>query len=97
MSYSQEELIRDHAFFVKPARQSLQDNGVSLQDRVGELEAEVAKLRQQLGKAKSINDTMWDTMVRKLVSDGKGLPQTSGEAVTDAADGNDNRRKRGRT
>ena len=47
-----------------------QTSGVSLQSRVIELEAEVQQLKDQLGKAKSINDTMWDTVVRKVIIDG---------------------------
>jgi len=34
--------------------------------RVQELEVEVAKLKEQLGKAKAINDTMWQSVVNKL-------------------------------
>ena len=49
---------------------STQTSGVSLQSRVIELEAEVQQLKDQLGKAKSINDTMWDTVVRKVIIDG---------------------------
>ena len=36
-----------------------------------ELEAEVAKLREQLGKAKAINDTMWQSVVHKLMENGE--------------------------
>lgn len=97
--YATEELSRDHAVFVKPSDPSSQNTGVSLQVRVNELETEVAKLRQQLGKAKGINDTMWDNMVRKLVADGKeqekGL-SNGGEGDEDMQE-NEGRRKRGRS
>lgn len=96
-----EELTRDHAVFVKPADPSSQNSGVSLQVRVNELENEVAKLRQQLGKAKSINDTMWDTMVRRLIAEGKAeaAQEKDSERGGDGGDADDNesRRKRGRT
>lgn len=41
-----------------------------------ELEAEVQKLRQQLGRAKGINDAMWETVVRKVIVEGKGKGKT---------------------
>ena len=30
------------------------------------------KLREQLSKAKGINDTMWETVVQRMVNEGKG-------------------------
>lgn len=42
--------------------------------RVAELEAEVARLRADLGKVKGINDSMWETMVNTI------LPKTNGTA-----------------
>lgn len=93
-SYSADELTRDHAVFVKSADPTSQVSGVSLQVRVNELESEVAKLHQQLGKAKNINDIMWDTMVRKLVAEGRG--QVSG-GDDHSDDENESRRKRGRS
>lgn len=45
-----------------------------------ELEAEVQRLREQLGKAKGINDAMWDTVVRRVVVEGKGSAK-GGEAM----------------
>ena len=47
------------------------DSG-SLQNKVADLEAEIRQLREQLGKAKHINDTMWETIVQKMVSESKG-------------------------
>ena len=55
-----------------------QTSGVSLQSRVIELEAEVQQLKDQLGKAKSINDTMWDTVVRKVIIDGNAKVKENG-------------------
>ncbi len=48
----------------------MQDTG-SLRTRVADLEAEVQQLRVQLGKAKGINDTMWDTVVQRVVGQEK--------------------------
>ncbi|KAG8694445.1 Pre-rRNA-processing protein ipi3 [Ceratobasidium sp. 395] len=53
-----------------------------INSRVTELEAEVARLRADLGKAKGINDSMWDMVVDTI------LPKTNGsspnaEAETD--------------
>ncbi|RPD76575.1 WD40 repeat-like protein [Lentinus tigrinus ALCF2SS1-7] len=100
-SYSREEMIRDHAFFVKPAGAGPEATGVSLQSRVTELESEVTRLKEQLGKAKGINDVMWDTVVQRLVAEGKEKGgqkgQENGIAMDeDGAEGK-RRRKRNRT
>lgn len=75
LSYSREELIRDHAFFVHtPSSGDASSGGltgVSLQTRVTELEGEVTRLREQLGKAKGVNDAMWESVVQRLVAEGK--------------------------
>ncbi|KAF8920803.1 WD40-repeat-containing domain protein [Mucidula mucida] len=70
--YSTSLFLRDHEFFVGPSSQSdsVQDTG-SLRTRVADLEAEVQQLRVQLGKAKGINDTMWDTVVQRVVGQEK--------------------------
>ncbi|KAI0641918.1 WD40 repeat-like protein [Trametes meyenii] len=103
-SYSREELIRDHAFFVQPSTVSPEATGVSLQTRVSELESEVTRLREQLGKAKGINDTMWETVVQRIVAEGREKGQLevkengaiTGGDVTEPAEGG-RRRKRNRT
>lgn len=65
-------MIRDHAFFVHPASaDGGEPTGVSLQARVSELEDEVSRLREQLGKAKGVNDAMWDSVVQRLVAEAK--------------------------
>lgn len=71
-----DELLRDHATFVQPAGGSA-PSGVSLQTRVSELESEVSKLREQLAKAKGINDTMWETVVQKVVVESRGKKEGS--------------------
>ncbi|KAI1796611.1 WD40 repeat-like protein [Ganoderma leucocontextum] len=98
--YSREDLIKDHAYFVKPSGAGPEANGVSLQTRVTELESEVTRLKEQLGKAKGINDVMWETVVQRLVADGKeknpdnGVPMVEDE-VEQGEGGR--RRKRNRT
>ncbi len=91
-------MIRDHAFFVKPTGAP---SGVSLQSRVTELESELAGLKEQLGKAKGINDVMWETVVQRLVAEGKDKGGQKGQETgtpmdEDGAEGK-RRRKRNRT
>jgi len=54
---------------------------VSLQGQVNELEAEVRLLKEQLTKAKGLNDTMWENVVQKVFNpkaqDREGEQQTS--------------------
>jgi pre-rRNA-processing protein IPI3 len=75
---------------VQPAASAGQD-AVSLQSKVNELETEVARLREQLGKAKGLNDVMWETVVQKVVGQGKDADK-QGAGTED-----ERRRKRGRT
>ncbi|KAI0793928.1 WD40 repeat-like protein [Fomes fomentarius] len=99
-SYSREELIQDHAYFVKPVAAGPEATGVSLQSRVTELESEVARLREQLGKAKGINDVMWETVVQRLVAEGKEKDQEKGSTMEQDSAGQgegEHRRKRNRT
>lgn len=73
---------------------------MSLQTRVTELESEVARLREQLDKAKGINDIMWETVVQRLVAEGKEKKH-EGEVLTVEDEpeqgGGGRRRKRNRT
>ncbi|KAF8196763.1 WD40 repeat-like protein [Mycena galopus ATCC 62051] len=89
--YTAEALLRDHDFFVQPAASAGQD-AISLQSKVNELETEVTRLREQLGKAKGVNDVMWETVVQKVVGHGK---EGSDKQAAGAED--ERRRKRGRT
>jgi len=69
-SYGTEEFLRDHAFFAQsyaPTAPDVQSSSISLQTKVTDLEAEVTRLREQLGKAKSVNDVMWETVVQKVI------------------------------
>ncbi|KAI0091715.1 WD40 repeat-like protein [Irpex rosettiformis] len=91
-SYDTEEAMRDYSVFVQSPNSDSQATGVSLQSRVIELEEEVQKLRDQLGKAKSINDTMWDTVVRKVIIDGTVKERDSDSAMEVDGDGKVNER-----
>jgi len=77
-----------------------EQSGVSLQSRVAELESEVSRLREQLGKAKEVNDAMWETVVRQVVEEGKeknakGKERTQERNGDEEEDGG-RRKKRGR-
>lgn len=84
--YSEQVLLEDYAFFAHGQGADMGGEPPSTNARVGKLEVEVAKLKEQLGKAKAINDTMWQGIVQRLVED-EG--QSSG-------DDEQHRRKRGR-
>ncbi|KAG8731652.1 Pre-rRNA-processing protein ipi3 [Ceratobasidium sp. 428] len=53
-----------------------------INSRVTELEAEVARLRADLGKAKGINDSMWDMVVDTILPKANGSSPNA-EAETD--------------
>ncbi|KAI4529027.1 WD40 repeat-like protein [Schizophyllum commune Loenen D] len=92
IAYSEDEMLRDHAFFLQPAQTSGgQQDAVTLQARVTDLEGEVAALREQLGKAKGVNDMMWDNIVQKVVRNRQTGAPDDGEADEER------KRKRGRT
>ncbi|KAL1739516.1 hypothetical protein HDZ31DRAFT_49269, partial [Schizophyllum fasciatum] len=92
IAYSEEEMLRDHAFFLQPAQTSTgQQDAVTLQARVTDLESEVAALKEQLGKAKGVNDMMWDNIVKKVVRNRQTGATDDGEADEER------KRKRGRT
>ncbi len=68
------------------------------------MESEVTRLREQLGKAKGINDVMWETVVQRMVAEGKEKGQDKGRdngtgANEDGAEQGEGgrRRKRNRT
>jgi pre-rRNA-processing protein IPI3 len=67
-----DEMLRDQAYFLRLRDPSLQATAASSAvvesgPRVEALEAEVAKLREQLARAKEVNDSMWETVVKKVV------------------------------
>ena len=71
LEYSEQELLEDYAFFVRGRNAEPEGPPPSTDARVEELEMEVVKLREQLGKAKAINDTMWQSVVHKLMENGE--------------------------
>jgi len=92
VDYPLDELLRDHAFFVAPP--GMEGSGeadrdtVSLKSRVSELESEVQILREQLCRAKGVNDSMWDVVMQRLIK-----PSDFGENMDDGEEVH----KRGRT
>ncbi|KAG1876566.1 WD40-repeat-containing domain protein [Suillus subalutaceus] len=66
--YPEADFQRDYAFFVQPNAISTSEASSA---RVASLEAEVENLREQLWKAKGINDVMWETAVRKVMTQEK--------------------------
>ncbi|KZT59866.1 WD40 repeat-like protein [Calocera cornea HHB12733] len=66
----------------------------SLQTRVSDLEAELSRLRSQLGRAKGVNDAMWETVVKTVLT-GEGGKVNGDGAVNGEEEGG--RRKRQRT
>lgn len=57
-------LLRDHARLTESAPS---ESLALLDSQAGELSAEVARLREQLGRAKSINDAMWEAVIHTVV------------------------------
>ncbi|KAF5316035.1 hypothetical protein D9619_006353 [Psilocybe cf. subviscida] len=98
LSYSSDELLRDHAFFVQPAAAAAAGvaNPIELNTKVVELEAEIEKLREQLGQAKSLNDDMWEKMVKKVVLGKEKEKESSSPEGSQDTDESERRRKRGR-
>lgn len=97
-------MLRDHAFFVQPAAATAAAganaggaNPVELNSKVIELEAEIEKLREQLSQAKSLNDDMWEKMVKKVVlGKEKEKSEISSADSSQDTDESERRRKRGR-
>lgn len=98
-SYSMDELVRDQVTFVQPSSSQSEPSGASLQTRVGELEAEVTKLREQLVKAKTINDTMWETVVHKVIVGGQNKDRSKEDDMmqTDSEEDEGRSHKKSRT
>lgn len=83
--YDEAELLQDHASFVQPSFVISGTTGAVSQSRVADLEAEVQRLREQLGRAKNINDTMWEKIVQRAVAAAKDTPSGREDAVVDAS------------
>ncbi|KAG8220873.1 WD40-repeat-containing domain protein [Butyriboletus roseoflavus] len=74
--YSEPEFQRDLSSFVRPTE--AEPLGVPLTGRVAELEAEVGQLKEQLGKAKGVNDAIWQVVVQRVLKGNN--PQSEMEA-----------------
>ncbi|KAF9245301.1 WD40-repeat-containing domain protein [Melanogaster broomeanus] len=95
--YPESEVQRDLASFVLPTEG--EPSGVLLPSRVAELETEVQQLREQLGKAKGVNDVMWETVVQRVLKQGKvkgKQPEGIDIAPMDVEEEGGRSRKRGR-
>ena len=53
-------------------------------------------LRDQLSRAKDVNDAMWDTVVQQFVSQAKSKTSAAGSKVGEDGEDDQRRRKRGR-
>lgn len=67
----------------------------ALKNRVTELESELEKLREQLSKAKGVNDSMWENVVSRMVTQNKD-PEGPKQGESDDSEMDNRRRKRGR-
>jgi pre-rRNA-processing protein IPI3 len=100
LEYTEDELLRDRTAFLGGAPVLVASAGagaaaggpVVLQGRVNELEAEVARLRAQLGRAKGVNDAMWGVVVKKVA----GVETETGSSMDAVGDGDERRRKQSR-
>ncbi|KAG1772229.1 hypothetical protein EV702DRAFT_1246681 [Suillus placidus] len=81
--YPEAEFQGDYAFFVQP---NAIGTSKASSARVAKLEAEVENLREQLGKAKGIDDVMWETVVQKVMVQEK---QEAGQNDTVSGEGED--------
>ncbi|KAG2129202.1 WD40-repeat-containing domain protein [Suillus bovinus] len=84
--YPEAEFQQDYAFFVRPNTIGTSEASSA---RVTELEAEVENLREQLGKAKGINDVMWETVVQRIITQEKQKAVMEGQNATMLGEGED--------
>lgn len=84
LDYPLEEILRDHAFFVEPTGSDAfgESDALSLKNRVSELESEVQSLRDQLCRAKGVNDSVWDIVVQRLIKQ----PEPKEKSTDDSAE-----------
>lgn len=91
------EFLQDHSFFVQlPSASTVNGTSLSLQSRVTSLEAEVIQLREQLGKAKGVNDVMWETVVQKVIPHANGKEKKTASVGDDDEAESERKKKRGR-
>ena len=76
------ELLKDQASFLNsnlPGSHAASQPTTQVQQaKVDELEAEVARLRSQLSKAKSVNDAMWEAVVQRVIVSKDDRPAVTG-------------------
>ncbi|KAK2463636.1 hypothetical protein APHAL10511_004387 [Amanita phalloides] len=90
-SYPNDELLSDHSYFLRSMDTSGApgDDTMVLKARIADLENEIQQVKVQLGRAKGINDAMWDNVVQRIILTDK--TSRSSEEV------DERRRKRGKT
>ncbi|PFH51950.1 hypothetical protein AMATHDRAFT_58182 [Amanita thiersii Skay4041] len=90
LHYSKDELSEDHASLVQSTTTvaTTENDTAALKSRVADLEGEVEHLKTQLGKAKGVNDVMWDTVVQRIILN---------EKTSQEGDDGERKRKRGRS
>ncbi|KZP01727.1 WD40 repeat-like protein [Calocera viscosa TUFC12733] len=94
-----DQVLQHHAHFLTSFPASTDSSLPSLQTRVTDLEAEISRLRSQLGRAKGVNDAMWETVVRSVLTgpSANGGSGVNGDAPAGQVDGEQGSRKRQRT
>ena len=70
------EILQEQKYFIQDT-DGIVSTGASLRSRVSELETEVANLREQLGAAKGLNDTLWEGIVQKVLPTKEGHPNSN--------------------
>ncbi|KAG9047524.1 Pre-rRNA-processing protein ipi3 [Tulasnella sp. UAMH 9824] len=61
------DFLADHRFFMDQQSGATAESTQSLQTRITELESELASMKQNLAKAKGLNDAMWETVVSSVL------------------------------
>lgn len=87
LTYSQQELLKDYASVIRDRKKEWEGALASASADVRRLEATVAKFEEQLGKAKAINERMWQFLVQRSTENSEQL---------DVGDEQQPKRKRGR-
>jgi pre-rRNA-processing protein IPI3 len=95
LNYLDDELLRDQAYFLRSNNTSdpSSDDASMLRNRVADLETEIQQVKAQLGRAKGINDAMWDNVVQRVIFN-EPVSQSSEEV---GEHDNERKRKRGKT
>lgn len=67
------DFAEDHRFFTNQIGSTA--SAQVLQTRVAELEAELASMKQNLSKAKGLNDAMWEAVVSNVLTPAEEVGQ----------------------